>query len=374
MAKIGILGAGLVGRAMAIDLMNRHDVTSFDIDEKNLSLLKGVGINTQELDVSDSKALKSVISGFDLIIGSVPGHMGFNMLKDVIEAGKNIVDISFFPEDPFELDELAKKHNVVAIMDCGVAPGMGSIILGYHNERMTINDYRCVVGGLPKRRVWPFEYRAVFSPADVIEEYTRPARYIQHSNLVVRPALSDLEKIHFESVGTLEAWNSDGLRSLIDTMPNIPNMIEKTLRYPGSMEYMEMLREAGFFSEEPVMVKGKEVIPLDVTSAIMFPQWKLEEGESEFTIMRINIDGDENGASASYQYDLYDEYDHTSKTSSMARTTGYTCTGAAELVLSGAYSHKGISPPEYLGKEKAHFEFMMNYLKERNVNYKVITH
>ncbi len=368
--KIAVLGVGLVGRAMALDLAKKHEVISFDLSADSLAKLSDKGIPTRELDISDHKALTAAIGEFDLVIGSVPGHMGFEMLKTVIQAGKNIVDISFFPEDPFELDQLARENGVTAVVDCGVAPGMGNIILGYCDQQMEIEDYHCVVGGLPKKREWPFEYRAVFSPADVIEEYTRPARYVQNGELIERPALSDREKMEFEQVGTLEAWNSDGLRSLIRTMSHIPNMIEKTLRYPGSMEYMEMMREAGFFSTDPVEVKGQNVIPLDVTSAIMFPQWQLEEGEIEFTVMRIDM-RDKNGSGV--RYDLYDEFDVETGTTSMARTTGYTCTAAAELVLSGAYKHTGISPPEYLGKDKSNYEYILEYLRERNVVYEIST-
>ena len=112
----------------------------------------------------------------------------------------NVVDISFFPENSLELDQLAKEKNITAIVDCGVAPGMGNIIFGYHNLKMKITDYECLVGGLPEKREWPFEYQAVFSPIDVIEEYIRPARYIQNSNLIIKEALSDTALIEFEPI------------------------------------------------------------------------------------------------------------------------------------------------------------------------------
>ena len=171
MAKIIVLGSGLVGNVMAKDLAEKHDVTSVDINEKTLRPLKKHGISTIVSDLSNLDNITNLIQDFDLVIGSVPGFMGYNMLKTVIEAKKNIVDISFFPEDPFELDILAKKHNVTAVMDCGVAPGMGNIILGHHDNNMNVTKYECLVGGLPERREWPYEYQAVFSPIDVIEEY-----------------------------------------------------------------------------------------------------------------------------------------------------------------------------------------------------------
>lgn len=371
MQKVIVLGAGLVGKAMAIDLSKKFDVTSADFSEEALVTLKQHNIKTQKLDFGDLKLLAQTIQPFDLVIGAVPGFMGFQTVKTVIEAGKNMVDISFFPEDPFLLDDLAKKHNVTIVTDCGVAPGMGNIILGYHNKRMTVKSYECLVGGLPVVREWPYEYKAVFSPIDVIEEYVRPARYVQSGEIVTKEALSDSELIKFEGVGTLESWNSDGLRSLIKTMPNIPNMIEKTLRYPGNIEYLRVLRESGFFSYDEIEVKGQHVRPIDLTAKLLFPKWKLKPGEEEFTVMRIRISGDENGAKKTYQYSLLDRTDKTTATLSMARTTGYTCTAAAHLVAGGKFNRKGICPPEYLGEDESHFKFIQQYLKDRNVNYQV---
>jgi saccharopine dehydrogenase-like NADP-dependent oxidoreductase len=285
-------------------------------------------------------------------------------MKDVIEAGINIVDISFYPEDPFNLNKLAKDMGVIAVMDCGVAPGMGNIIFGYHNAKMKITDYECLVGGLPERREWPYEYKAVFSPIDVIEEYTRPARYVQNSQIITKEALSDTELIDFEDIGTLESWNSDGLRTLINTMHHVPNMIEKTLRYPGSVEYLKVLRSTGFFSYEPVEINGNMIRPIDMTAKLLFPKWKMENGDKDFTIMQIIIKGIENGKTISYQYNLLDRFQEG--TMSMARTTGFTCTAVANLIINGEYNKIGISPPEYLGDN---FESVREYLSERGVKY-----
>ena len=366
MKKIIILGAGLVGGVMAEDLSKNHDVTSVDISQKNLDNLKSNNIKKICLDISKSESLKNVIKDFDLVVGAVPGFMGYKMMQDVIEAKKNIVDISFYPEDPFGLDDLAKKNNVIAVMDCGVAPGMGNVIFGHHNQSMKISDYECLVGGLPVKREWPYEYQAVFSPIDVIEEYIRPARFIQNKKLIIKEALSETELIEFEEIGTLESWNSDGLRSLIKTMPHVPNMIEKTLRYPGCVEYLKVLRASGFFSYEEIEVKGVKIKPIDVTSKLLFPKWEMKEGDKDFTIMRIIIKGEENGNQVKYQYNLLDRYQNN--TISMARTTGFTCTAVENLLIDKKYKKTGISPPEYLGE---HFEFIRNYLSERNVIYNV---
>lgn len=367
--KVIVLGCGLVGKAIAIDLSKDHEVTSVDVNEEALGFVKSMGVSTRRADLSDSAQVADAIADADLVVGAVPGFMGFNTAKVVIESGKNMVDISFFPEDPFLLDDLAKKKGVTIITDCGVAPGMGNIILGYHHARMRVVNYECLVGGLPVVREWPFEYKAVFSPIDVIEEYTRPARFVRNHQLVVREALSDAELVHFPGVGTLESWNSDGLRSLIKTMDGIPNMIEKTLRYPGCVEYLRVLRESGFFSYEPVEINGAAVRPIDLTAKLLFPKWKLKPGEEEFTVMRITVQGEVQGTSRTYLYNLLDYTDKSTNTLSMARTTGYTCNAAANLVLNGSFNRIGVCPPEFLGENDDNFKFILDYLGKRNVTY-----
>jgi lysine 6-dehydrogenase len=374
MNKIIVLGAGMVGSAMAIDLAKTHEVTITDLSQKVLDTVKGRAnfLKTQVLDVTQTDTLKKEISDFDLVICAVPGFLGFQTLKVIIEARKDVVDISFFPEDALDLDKLAKENGVTAVVDCGVAPGMGNIILGYYNEKMKITDFECLVGGLPKTKKWPFCYKAPFSPVDVIEEYTRPARYVEHSKLVTREALTDCEYVEFESVGTLESFNSDGLRSIIKTMPHIPNMKEKTLRYPGHVEYIKVLKSSGFFAEEPITFNGTEVKPLDFTSKILFDEWKLGPTEPELTVMRISIKGKAmDGQDCAITYHLHDEYDADTETSSMARTTGYTATAVANLFLKGIFKEKGVFPPELIGKHEEVFHYVLNYLEERKVYYKL---
>jgi saccharopine dehydrogenase-like NADP-dependent oxidoreductase len=154
-------------------------------------------------------------------------------------------------------------------------------------------------------------------------------------------------------------------------MPDIPNMIEKTLRYPGCIEYLKVLRESGFFSYDPIEINGVSIRPIDVTSKLLFPKWKLKPGEEEFTVMRIRIRGEEQGKAKLYEYSLLDRTDNTTGTLSMARTTGYTCTAAVNLVLDGKFSRKGISPPEFLGEVENDFLFILDYLKQRGVTYRV---
>ncbi|HAP01482.1 MAG TPA: saccharopine dehydrogenase, partial [Bacteroidetes bacterium] len=338
---------------------------------ENLSLLKDIpNIKTEQANLSDEKKISELIATADCVVGAVPGFMGFKTLETIIKNKKPVVDISFFPEDAFALDELARKNNVTAITDCGVAPGMDNIILGYHNKRMSVKYFECLVGGLPAERKLPFQYKAPFSPIDVIEEYTRPARLMENGKVVIKAALTEPEFIHFDQIGTLESFNTDGLRSILKTMSHIPDMKEKTLRYPGHRAAMEMLRDMGFFSEEKISVNGKEVRPLDVASAIMLPQWKYKKGEKEFTVMRVTVEGSENNIQVRYTYNLLDYYDQATQTSSMARTTGYTCTTAVRLMMEKNFSRPGINPPEFLGEDENNFYFMLDELKKRYVIYK----
>lgn len=372
MKKIIVLGAGRVGSAIAIDLSKKHDVTSVDYSNGPLSKLGQYNIKTLQTDLAMSENITKAVEGCDLVISAVPGFMGYQTLKTIIKTKKNVVDIAFFPEDPFDLDKLAKENGVTAVIDAGVAPGMGNIILGYHNANMKVAKYECLVGGLPFVREWPYEYKAVFSPIDVIEEYIRPARYVQNGELVVREALSDTELVKFKEVGTLESWNSDGLRTLIKTMA-IPDMIEKTLRYPGAVEYLRVLRESGFFSYDELEVNGTKIRPIDLTAKLLFPIWQLKEGEEDFTVMRIIVEGIENGQSKTYRYDLFDRYDRESKTISMARTTGYTCTAVANLILDSMYINPGVNPPEFVGVKETNYKYILAYLAERGVDYLVET-
>jgi lysine 6-dehydrogenase len=362
---IAVLGAGMVGRAIALDLAKDHTVTSFDLDAENLNVLKGrnAGIQTVAADLSQFDEYKNIFSPFDIVITAVPGFMGYKTLEAVINAGKDVVDISFFPEDALQLDSLAKEKGVTAITDCGVAPGISNLILGRYNEEMKISSFECYVGGLPKNPKPPFYYKAPFSPMDVIQEYIRPARIMENGKIVTKPALSERELIPFDEVGELEAFNTDGLRSLIYTMKHIPDMIEKTLRYPGHIDVIIALQQAGFFDTAPLRIDQVDISPLDFTSKLLVNEWKPDAEEEEFTIMKAIIKGE----GKTVRYDLFDRYDATTKTSSMARTTGYTCTAAVNLIAKGMFTEKGVFPPELVGKNKKCFEFVMEYLKKRNI-------
>lgn len=372
--KIAVLGAGMVGSTIAGDLSDRHEVVSFDKNEEALNRLRRrhPKISVLPADLTYWAAYPDMLGDADLVVSAVPGFMGYKTLEAVINAGKSVVDISFFPEEALMLDDLAKKKGVTAVTDCGVAPGMGNLILGRFNEEMKVDRFECYVGGLPSIRKKPFEYKAPFSPIDVIEEYTRPARLKENGKIVTKPALSDRQLMHFEGIGTLEAFNTDGLRSLLYTMPHIPDLKEQTLRYPGHVDLILALQMAGFFSEEAIEVKGQEIRPVDASAAILFKEWKLGEEEPEFTVMRVLVEGKKEGKPMRVEYNLLDRYDPAGKNSSMSRTTGFTCAAVTELVARGQFREKGVFPPELVGKHAECFEFILRYLTNRGVNWEAI--
>ena len=372
MKKILVLGAGLVGRPIALDLAQSgaYEVHVADINKVRLSRLEKEGITTINMNIRDKEQLHAVLPFYNLVVNAVPGFMGFEVLQNCIEAGKEVVDIAFYPEDPLQLDALAKEQKVRVICDMGVAPGMSNLLTGYAAHQLDkVNAVKIYVGGLPKVRKQPWEYKAVFSPTDVLEEYTRPARVVENGKIVVKEPLTEIEVLNFEATGNLEAFNSDGLRSLMFTI-KADSMVEKTLRYPGYADKIKLLAQSGFFSKEKLTFSGVSVSPFEMTSRLLFNQWKLMPGEADLTVMRIVVEGKKEDERIRYSYDLYDEYSPATGIHSMARTTGYSAAMAVRLLLEDRYRTQGITVPEYLGKEEAIVKYMLDGLADRGVVYR----
>ncbi|MDQ7013389.1 MAG: saccharopine dehydrogenase C-terminal domain-containing protein [Planctomycetota bacterium] len=403
-----VLGAGMVGSVMAVDLATgtgSTDALAVTIADSRPEALErararaaaaGCSIDTIEADLADPAVLRNAIEPFDIVLGALASSIGFATLRTVIEAGKDYCDISFMPEDAIDLDALARKHDVTAIVDCGVAPGMSNLLAARGVAMLDRADsIEIYVGGLPRERRRPFEYKAGFSPADVIEEYTRPARIVEGGEIVVRPALSEPELMDFAGVGTLESFNTDGLRSLAYTM-KVPDMKEKTLRYPGHIELMRVFRETGLFGHDEIEVGGTRdgapgvrVKPIDVISKLMFPKWTYEPDEEDLTVMRIVVEGEPpaghgRGAAAGgdggrrvrhpgrrerHTWDLLDFYDKKTRATSMSRTTAIPCTIMARLVAAGSLRQPGVNPPELLGADEHLVEHVLAEHRARGIEY-----
>ncbi|RJP37888.1 MAG: saccharopine dehydrogenase [Phycisphaerales bacterium] len=371
MTRVVVLGCGRIGSAIARDLCadSSMRVTVVDAAAASFAGLRGVAnLETRVADLGSGDAIRTLVEGADIVIGALPSALGWTALKAVIEAGRPYVDISFLPEDPLQFDGLARQRGVTAVVDCGVAPGLANLLVGHGDAQLDYTErVEYYVGGLPFARRWPYQYKAPFAPLDVLEEYTRPVRLRENGRLVTRPALSEPHLVDFPRVGTLEAFNTDGLRTLLTTIA-APNMREMTLRYPGHAELMRVLRETGLFGKDPIEVAGVTVRPIDVTARLLFPHWELEAGEAEFTVLRVVVSGLRGGRPATVRFDLLDKYDPATGLTSMARTTAFPCAIVARMIAEGTFRRPGVTPPEVLGREDALVQRMLEELARRGVN------
>ena len=370
MKKIAVLGAGLVGSLIVRDLAQegRYGVLAVDRDERSLAPLSSLpGVQTEVADLSSPAEISRVVAGVDAVVGAVPGFLGMAMLRTVLECRKPVADISFSPEDPFLLDAYAKKKGIPAIVDCGVSPGLSNVAAGRSIFLFDRTDsVRILVGGLPFQRTWPYEYRIVFSATDVIEEYTRPARVLRGGRIHVLPALSEPEPIEVPGIGTLEAFLTDGLRTVLTTIP-ARDLEEKTLRYPGHAEKMRMLRETGFFLSEPIDVGGVKVSPRDVTERLLFEAWRRRPAEEEFVFLRVVCEGASGDKRQRLTVELFDRTNPATGDTAMARTTGFPCAIAVRMLVEGTFREPGIHPPEFLGRDPKIYEALRGELERRGV-------
>jgi saccharopine dehydrogenase-like NADP-dependent oxidoreductase len=370
--NVVVLGAGRVGQAIARDLAAEPGwrVTAADRSAAALDALAArAPVAVREADLADPAVVGALAREHDFVVGALPSFLGFAALRAVLEAGRSVVDISFFTEDPFALDALARERGCVAVVDAGVAPGADNLLLGYATTQFDrVERFRCYVGGLPVERRLPWEYKAPFAPYDVLDEYLRPARYVEHGVPVTVEPLLDLEHVDVPGVGTLEAFLTDGLRTLLTTVP-VPSMQERTMRYPGYAAKIRLLKESGFLDAAPVDVGGAEVSPLALTSALLFPHWELREGEPDLTFMRVVVEGTAGGRRLRWTWDLLDTLDPATGVSSMARTTGYTCTALARLVADGTFARPGVSAPEHVGMAPGCCERVLTDLAARHVRF-----
>jgi lysine 6-dehydrogenase len=371
MAKALVLGAGMVGSVIARDLAADLEVTVADVRPDALARLSASlpAARVVVADCADPATITRLAREHDVVCGALASHLGKAALHAVIAARRPYCDISFMPEDAWTVDEEAKAAGVTAVVDCGVAPGMSNMLAGLgtllldRTEAVTI-----MVGGVPVLRSWPWDYKAGFAPADVIEEYTRPSRIVEHGQIVVREALSELERVEIAGVGTLESFNTDGLRSLAYTL-DVPNMKEKTLRWPGHVEKMAMLRHLGLFGTEEIEVGGVRIAPRALLQKLLFPQWTYGDGEEDLTVMRVEAIGTQAGVRTRLWWDLYDRYDAASRSTSMSRTTAFPCAIVARMLLDGRIAQPGVIVPERLGQQPGVADAVIAELQRRGVRY-----
>jgi len=332
-----------------LDLARSDGVDSVvvaDIAPERLKAVKrrapGKKLSTVLLDISDKRRVVSFLKGFDVAVSALP-H-GVVHISDVaaVEAGARMVNIAF-EDEQMALDGQARKTGAVLIPGCGVAPGLGGVLLAYGLQQIGGGDEgHILVGGLPQKPLPPFDYRLVFSIVGLLREYIDDARVFRNGKLLkVRP-FSTVETYEFAApIGRLEGFCTDGLASLVYTMKGMKTLDEITLRWPGHAEKMGVLQDSGFFSREEVRAGGVNVAPLEVTWAVLGK--KLAEGDPrDITVMRVIA----KGRKGSMVYDMVDRYDQKNGVSSMGKTTGYTASIVTQMLGSGEIKGKGTIPPE----------------------------
>jgi lysine 6-dehydrogenase len=368
------LGCGLVGSVIATDMARDYDVTVVDLNEKALEVLKTKvpAVKTVVGSCVDAEILAPLLKEADIVTAGVPGRFGYKMMETVIGLGKNLSDISFMAEDFELLDAFARERGVAVVPDIGVAPGMSNYLMGRGCALLDeVEDAVIYVGGIPEKKVPPFNYQVTWSPADVIEEYTRPARFVEECKPVTVEAMDRLTLREFPKVGELETFITDGLRSLITNL-KAKRMEERTLRWPGHVEQMRLLRSMGLFDETPRKLGGVEVVPRDVACDLLFPMWKMdpEKGDRDLTIMQVEVHGFKGKDEITYTWDLWDRFDENSWTNSMGRCTGCTCAIFARAIQKGLIRQKGVLAPEKLAADDNLYEFVMKEQAARGLVYK----
>tara|TARA_X000001036_G_scaffold58358_1_gene48007 strand:- start:1699 stop:2832 length:1134 start_codon:yes stop_codon:yes gene_type:complete len=362
--NIAVIGTGMVGRLIAVELSKKYQVCAIDNDANNLSKLAKYNnrIVTKKIDIRNEPFLDS-LEDAEIVINCVPGFMGFETSKKILEK-KTCVDISFMPEDCNELNTTSEKAKTALYPDAGVAPGLSNIIVGNLITKQKVDEIKIMVGGLPIEKNPPWNYKAPFSPIDVIEEYTRPARIKKNGTIKTVEPLTGLINFEFENVGKLEAFLTDGLRTLLTTelTKDISTLLEYTIRYPGHSKRISNLIEDGKLNDTVKTINGKLTSQREITCKELFKEWKLTENDKEFTLLVITAKTKEGEEISCIVYDEWRD-----GWSSMSRTTGLTACAITNLIIDKKLTKIGVVTPEDLGTNQAFFDYIINYLKERKI-------
>ena len=372
--KVLILGCGNIGSVAAEDIGKSIDAIEVVVADRNETRAKLIAEGISEsnvswiqLDAAKHNELVKTLEDFDLAMGFLPGKLGYRLAEACVDARNDLVDVSYMAENPLTLNDKAIKAGVTIIPDCGLAPGISNILVGHAAGKLDKVQTVCImVGGLPEKPVPPLGYVITWSLESLLDEYTRKARIVKEGEIVEVEALNGLEEIEFPNVGRLEAFYTDGLRTLPYTVSNVDNMWEKTLRYPGHAEKIKLLKALGFFDEKQINVEDVSLSPRKLTVKL-FDQ-KLRRPEiRDIVAMKIEVSGIKNDKHVRYVYHMLDRYDENRGITAMARTTAYPASIIAQLMLKKAVKAKGVVPLERLGMSEEFFSKFLNGLEKREI-------
>jgi lysine 6-dehydrogenase len=372
--RVMVLGSGNIGSTAAWDMaksMRSSDIVIADQDArraKNVADRIGESnVSWVPLDAANHDQLLRSLKDCDLAMGFLPGNLGYSLMKACIEARKDLVDVSFMAENPFRLHQSVASAGVTIVPDCGLAPGISNFFVGHAFQNLDKTEaVHVMVGGLPEKPIPPLGYVVTWSPESLIDEYTRKATIVRQGRRVQVDALSGIENIEFPEVGKLEAFFTDGLRTLLHTMKGVEDMWEKTLRYPGHAEKIKLLEAMGLFKEEKIKVEGLEVSPRKLMAKLLGQTLQKPEIR-DFVVLKVEVYGVKNGEKTGYIYHMLDNCDRKHGITAMARTTAYPMSIVAQLILGGIIKQKGVVPPETLGMEDRVFRMFRDGLEKRGI-------
>ncbi len=377
--KIAVIGAGLMGRAAVYDLARAEGVTLvgvYDIDKKLAAqVAKEYGnkkTKSAALDAGNVNAAFKVLDGYDAAISCVTYKYNYGLTQAAIKAGCHFVDLggnNDMVKKQFSLNREAKKKNVVVIPDCGLAPGMVSVLAADAIEKFDkVESLKIRVGGLPQKPRPPLNYQMVFSAEGLINEYWEPCVILKEGKKKIVQPMTEIEALEFAGIGQLEAfYTSGGTSTLPETFAGeIPFLDYKTIRYPGHCEKFRTMLEIGLGSREPIKAAGQKVIPRDMFKAIL--DKNLTFGEPDMTLVRLTCEGKIGNDNYKVVYEIVDREDEKSGLTAMMRTTSFPATIIALMAASGRIKEKGCRPQELAVNPK----FFIPELKRRNINLVII--
>jgi saccharopine dehydrogenase-like NADP-dependent oxidoreductase len=344
--NIVILGGGQQGRVIATDLARALPEARIEVADIRRPALPALdNLSWVEADCSEPSAAARLMAAHDLAVGALPARFGFGTMQAAIEAQRPLVDVSFSAENPLELDAAAREAGVAIIPDCGLAPGLSHLAAGHASTQGPLAELVIYVGGVAQDASRPYGYVVTWSLDDLLEEYVRPARIVRDGATVSLPVFSEVERVQVDGAGEMEAFLSDGLRTAIDTFPGVPNMEERTLRWPGHVEQVRPLVESGRFLEE---FRARCVVdePRDLVALVVRVRW--QDGRRE-------------------RMTLVDRWDEATKQTAMSRTTALTTAVTAQLVAKGGAREAGVHPLEHVGRDETAYRFIIDQLATRGV-------
>ncbi len=362
--RVLVLGGGSVGQGIAHVLKDRFEVTVADSNKGRLDeIKKKMSVDTVNFDISRDDPVR-LMDNFDLISGALPGKFGMKVIEAATIAGVDLVDNSFMEEDFYKLESKVKKSGITVIPDCGIAPGLSNMIVGKMEADFGhLNDVNIKVGGLPETNVGPLGYKVVFSAVDTLDEFTREVEIVRKGKVVRTEPGEGLEYFFVNNLGSLEAFYTNGLRSLIRNI-SADNMVEMTVRYRGHLEKMKLLKSLGLLSDSKIQVGDAHIVPKEVLAMLMVKNLSYPDVRD---ILYMEILSTHSEKNIKDSYIITDRQDDKTGLSAMARTTGFTNAAVSKLLLEGKIKDRGIVAPELIGKIPELFKEVEEFLTSSGI-------